>query len=197
MLISKIDPDTLSREDITRVLFGDGPAGGGNGDCIFVFGGRGSQRVVKAVELYQAERAPLILFSGGTRRGKYRPAQAIQMRKHAAALGVPEDAMEAECESNDTTENVKLSLPVLDGKLGLPNVRRLLVVSIPWHRRRGLLTWRTHAPDWIEYAWCPAAYPDHQPDNWWQTPEVERYVMGELRTLVTYVRKGKLRDEEV
>src|SRR5262245_30431562 len=47
-------------------------------------------RVEKAVELYQARRAPALLFSGGV--GDHGPAEAVVGRAIAVELGVPAPA---------------------------------------------------------------------------------------------------------
>ncbi|MCP4643799.1 MAG: YdcF family protein [bacterium] len=197
MLISEIDPDALSRDETTRLLFGDKEARPFNGDCVFVFGGRGAARVAKAAELYNAGRAPIVLFSGGSRYGKHDTPTALRMKEDAIECGLPANAIDVECESDNTRENVLASLLVLDRRLGLHTIRRLLVVSIPWHMRRCLLTLSTYAPDWIEYTWCPADYRDHQPDTWWKHDEAELYVTKEVRTLVEAVRSGQLRDLDI
>ncbi len=150
MLISTIGPDCLTREQITNLVFGGPPATsgvvtgvGGMGDCIFVFGGSNIERVDRAVELYRAGKAPLILFTGGTKWGQRPVAEALEMREKALACGVPDQAILVEPESNHTKENVLASLLVLDRAIGLHRLRRLLVVSAPHHMRRCLLALRT------------------------------------------------------
>jgi hypothetical protein len=59
MLISNMDPDILTRDQSTKVVFGlEGEKDDGtlNEDVIFVFGGICLDRVEKAVELYNNQR---------------------------------------------------------------------------------------------------------------------------------------------
>ena len=197
MRISAIEPESLSRRQATRLLFGDGPPDDGQGNCILVLGGPNPERVTTAVSLYRSGKAPHILFSGGTKWGQRPEAEAITMRRQALELGVPDADISVEAESNHTKENVLASLLVLDRAVGLHHLHRLLVVSAPWHMRRCLLTLQTYMPHWIEYGWHPDDRPFGQAHNWWERPENEARVMQEARSLVAYVREGQLLDIEV
>ncbi|MDJ0689063.1 MAG: hypothetical protein QNJ41_11185 [Xenococcaceae cyanobacterium MO_188.B32] len=57
MKLSEIEVSKLSRKQITKVLFGDEKDNGSQGNCIFTYGGKGIERVNKAVELYKQGRA--------------------------------------------------------------------------------------------------------------------------------------------
>jgi hypothetical protein len=60
MKLSEINVNELSREQITKILFGEEKDNNQQGDCIFVYGGKGIERVHKAVELYNQRRAKYI-----------------------------------------------------------------------------------------------------------------------------------------
>ena len=60
MKLSEVDVNKLSREQITRILFGNEQDDRKQGDCIFVYGGNGIERVHKAVELYNQGRAKYV-----------------------------------------------------------------------------------------------------------------------------------------
>ena len=197
MKLSQINVNELSREQITQVLFGNERDDGKQGDCIFVYGGRGIERVRKAVELYQQKRANYILFSGGFKYGKYKYSEAATMKGNALEIGVPTAAILTEELSNNTKENAISSLFTLENKLGIHKIKRLLIVSIPWHYRRCLLSLKTYYPQWIEYSWCPANYSQCQPNNWWKCPDSSNYVIKEIANLVNFVREGQLMDIEV
>ena len=197
MKLSKIKVDELSREQITKILFGNKRDNGKQGDCIFVYGGRGIERVHKAVELYNHGRAKYILFTGGLGYGKYTYPLSFRMRDSALELGVPRENILVEYRSNHVKEGAISSLFTLENKLGIHTVKHLLVVSIPWNYRRGLLSLRTYYPQWIDYSWCPANYKQHQSNNWWQHPESNRYVIKEITNLVKFVRERQLMDIEV
>jgi uncharacterized SAM-binding protein YcdF (DUF218 family) len=195
--LSSIDPKRLSREETTRLAFGEPTESLASGDCIFVFGGRGLERVACGVQLLHEKRAPILLFSGGTKYGRLDTPEAETMRLHALAMGAPSDALLTETLSNNTKENVLASALVLDRAIGLHAIRRLLVVSIPWHMRRCLLTLQTYLPDWIQYSWIPAPYRDHQRNNWWTHDLARGYVIEECEALVRYTREGQLLDVDI
>lgn len=197
MKLSEIDANELSREQITKILFGNEQDNNKQGDCIFVYGGRGIERVHKAVDLYKQQRANYILFSGGLKYGKYTYPEAATMRDKALEMGIPIKAILTEELSNNTKGNAISSLFTLENKFGIHTIKHLLVISVPWHYRRGMLSLKTYYPKWINYTWCPASYMKCQPDNWWHYPESYRYVMKEIANLVKFVREGQLMDIEL
>jgi uncharacterized SAM-binding protein YcdF (DUF218 family) len=197
MKLSELEVNKLSREQITKILFGDVKDNGKQGDCIFTYGGRGIERVHKTVDLYKQKRAKYILFSGGLKYGKYKYPESLMMRDNALKMEIPKEAILTEEISNNTKENAIASLFVLENKFGLHTLKNLLVVSIPWHYKRAILSLKTYYPRWIDYTWCPANYQQHQPDNWWKNAESEDYVMKEITNLVKFVRERQLMDVEV
>ena len=197
MKLSKINANELSREQITTILFGKEKDNGKQGNCIFVYGGKGIERVQKAVELYKHKRANYILFSGGLKYGQYAYSEAATMKDRALDMGISAKAILTEELSNNTKENAISSLFTLENKFKLHTIKRLLVVSIPWHYRRCLLSLKTYYPQWIDYTWCPADYKECQPDNWWQYPESYKYVMKEIANLVQLVKEGQLMDMKI
>ena len=197
MKLSEIDVGNLSQDQITKILFGNAIDCETPGDCIFTFGGRGIERVYKAVELFNSKRSEYILFSGGCGYGKYSYPLSWTMRDNALKFKIPEDKILVEDRSNHSKDGALASLFVLENKFGIHKVKNLLVVSIPWNYKRAMLTLKTYYPKWISYTWCPANYEQHQPDNWWKYPEAYGYVMKEITNLVKYVREGQLMDVEI
>ncbi|WP_026678394.1 YdcF family protein [Fictibacillus gelatini] len=196
MLLSEIQPELLSREQITNLVFGTKGDDGKAGDCIFVFGGKATRRVVKAAELYHNKRAPYIMLTGsGIRWGKNEQSEAEWMREKLLKMGVPDEALLLETESANTTENVLASLLVLERKIGLEKIKRILIVSSPSHMRRCLLTLQTYMPSWIEYSMCEADRTSK--NNWWENPDEEKAVLHEVEALAKYSRQGIIKDEEV
>ncbi|GIP33936.1 YdcF family protein [Paenibacillus sp. J2TS4] len=197
MFISKLDPDRLTRQQMTQLLFDGIRDDGKKGDCIFLFGSRSSKRVMKAADLYKAGRAPYILLSGGTRWGEIIPPEAERMRDQIVRLGVPESALLLEAESNHTGENVIASMLVLSRSIGLHKIRRLLVVTSPYHMRRCHLTLLTYMPRWIAYTLCPDERHDGQANNWWMLPKEKERVAQEARSLIRYVKEGMVIDTDL
>ncbi|WP_156114265.1 ElyC/SanA/YdcF family protein [Myxosarcina sp. GI1] len=129
--------------------------------------------------------------------GKYTYPLSWTMRDNALKFDIPGDKILVEDRSNHSKDGVIASLFVLEDKFGIHTIKNLLVVSIPWHYKRAMLTLKTYYPQWVKYIWCPANYKQHQPDNWWKYSESHSYVMKEITNLVKFVREGQLIDIEV
>ena len=69
-------------------------------------------------------------------------------------------------------------------------------VYAPCNERNSQLK-KTYYPQWIDYIWCPANYQEHQPNNWWQYPQSEQYVMAEITNIVRFVRERQLIDIDI
>lgn len=200
LLISQMNPELLTREQITTVVFGaetEVDDGTQSGDCIFVFGGKNLDRVWKAVELYTNGRAPYLLFTGGDRFGQWEQPEAVMMRDEAMKMGIPPESMFIETMSNHTKENIMASLTVLDRALGLQRIHRLLLVSAPGHMRRCQLMLRTFMPPWYEYVWCPDHRSLGKRDNWWADPDEEKRVLSELTKVIGGVKGRYFVDADI
>lgn len=67
MLLSQINSENLTDEQVEEILFSIPEDDKKTGDCIFVFGSKIylEERTNLAVKLYKEKRTPKILFSGG------------------------------------------------------------------------------------------------------------------------------------
>jgi len=83
-----------------------------------------ARRVARAVELWKAGRAPLLVMTGGM--GEHPPTEAEAAAQRAHALGVPWSALVRESQSTTTAENARFAAAVTDA-------RRVLVVSDTYH----------------------------------------------------------------
>jgi uncharacterized SAM-binding protein YcdF (DUF218 family) len=197
MRISEINIDTLSRKQLTKLLFEGINDDEQNGDCILVFGGKSTNRVLKAAKLFKEKRAPYILLTGGKSRWDLPISEAEWMKKQLLPFDIPEDKILMEQEAANTTENVIASMMVLQKKFSLHRVKRLLVVSSPYHVRRCELTLKTYMPKWISYSLCPDDRPYGQSYNWWKGEKERQQIMKEARSIVKYVREGILIDRDI
>ncbi|WP_234395912.1 YdcF family protein [Neisseria wadsworthii] len=85
-------------------------------------------RVEAGVSLYYADKAPMLLMSGGTDSDGSNEAEA--MRDIALSLGVPAAHIRLENRSESTYENIAFSTPLLSGK------DRIVLVSDGFHLAR-------------------------------------------------------------
>ena len=198
MKLSELNPDTLSREEMTTFMFQDTVDDHQIGDCILVFGSKTIHRVIKAAALYHDKRAPKILVSGSAARwGEDEEPEAIWMRDRLLDLGVPSEDILLELEAANTTENVLASLMVLQRSIGLNHIQRLLIVSSPYHMKRCYLTLTTYMPDWISYSFCSDDREFGQRNNWWQDETEKARIVKELHSIQRYVKDGILKDRDV
>ena len=199
MYISKLDVENLTNDEMTNLLFTGIEDDNENGDCIFVVGSSKAiqYRLPKAVELYNEGRASKILFSGGVRWQDSELPEALELKKEAMALGVPEKDILTEDLSLQTLENVLASLLVLDRAFHLHNIKRILVVTTSYHMRRLHLTLKTYMPDWIQFTLCPAEDENTREDNWFHTEIGRNRVKDESAKVIKYVRQGALLDEKI
>ena len=198
MLLSKIDSDKLNDEQIAKIVF-DLPLDDGlPGDCIFVFGSSFyiDERVNLAVKLYKKNRAPYILFSGGSGRNGV-VAEAKLMRDKAIELGVPKKAILLDVLSNNTSENILASLLVLERKFLLKNIKRLIIVSSPFHIRRISLTIGRYMPKWIKFSYCYDTNSKASLKNWQKTKKYYKIVEKEAKSIIYYAKNNYIDDIDI
>tara|TARA_B100000575_G_scaffold271451_2_gene252756 strand:- start:1079 stop:1648 length:570 start_codon:yes stop_codon:yes gene_type:complete len=88
------------------------------------------RRTLRAVALWKAEHAPLLLVTGGV--GKFPPSEAEVAASVAMEAGVPNRAILLESNSTSTEENARFAAQLL------PNPRNLSIVVVT----DGYHTWR-------------------------------------------------------
>lgn len=91
-----------------------------------------ADRLVQAVALYKAGKAPLILLTGGGPEGT-RP-EAQQMKDILLVMGVPAQHLLLENQSRDTHDNAVYTAQLLKSR----GMHRILLVTSAFHMRRSL-----------------------------------------------------------
>ena len=94
------------------------------------------RRACHAAKLYKANKAPIIIGSGGT--GKYAPSEAEMIKRICLTQGVQADAIILEDKSKTTLENVSFSSQILKAK----GAKSILVVTDKYHLPRALMCFR-------------------------------------------------------
>ncbi len=89
-----------------------------------------ADRLVHAVELFKAGKAPVVLVSGGASPDAR--AEAQLMEQTLGVMGIPRRAVVRESQSRDTYENARFSAILLEGK----ELQRILLVTSAFHMRR-------------------------------------------------------------
>src|SRR5208283_2573709 len=94
-----------------------------------------SDRILHALRLYRAGKAPIVLCSGGG--GRAAP-EAMVMSRLLQEWGVPSEAILLEDQSLNTRENALLSYPVLSTR----SIRHILLVTSAMHMQRAAAVFR-------------------------------------------------------
>lgn len=198
MLLSKIDSENLTDEQIEKILFSIPEDDKEIGDCIFVFGSKNyiEERTNLAIKLYKEKRAPKILFSGGLGKSGEIP-EAILMKEIAIKNGVPEEDILIEEVSNNTTENILSSMLVLEREFLLQNINRLIIVSSPAHIKRCMLTLSRYMPKWIKYSYCYDENSVCSKDNWKKDDVIKERVQYEGKGIIFYAKERYIDDVEI
>ncbi len=138
-------------------------------EAIVVIGGdHKPDRVKKAVELYQAGYAPLVIISAGTSvlEGGQWMTEAEVMKQQALNLGLPNDVIVLEAQSWTTYENAQFTKSVCKEN----EVSSILLVTSAYHSRRAHSIFQaemrpdisisTHPADLDYCALCWPLHPD-------------------------------------
>ena len=165
-------------------------------DVILVPGSRDPEPAELAAKLYLDGLAPRVLPSGRYTKevghfGGVRPDAAARypgpydtewayQRDILLRAGVPDGAILREDRATYTWENAQRSRRVCD-EAGL-EVRTALLACKPFHARRALLYYQAAFPE-TRLLVCPCAYPGLQRNDWTDTPEGRKTVLGEVRRL--------------
>ena len=196
MLVSQLNENALTDEQIQRLLFEGLTDEGHQADCILVLGSQKAvqYRVPVAVAAYHAGRAPKLLMSGGA---AVPVPEAELMRQRALELGVPDEDILVETQSQNTVENMLYSLVTLQKAFWLNRVHSILLVTTACHMRRSLHLARYLFPAHIRVHPCPALDHHTRPDNWMETEQGRQRATAEAQNVIRCVRNGVFPDFEI
>ena len=119
------------------------------------------------------------------------------MKEKLIQLGIPEKVILTEEESYNTIENVLCSLVILNRKFLLQNIKRLIVVSSPFHIQRLSLTIQRYMPKWINYSYCYDENSKVSKNNWSKTEETKKRVEHESKGIIYYVKNNYIEDKNI
>jgi uncharacterized SAM-binding protein YcdF (DUF218 family) len=168
----------------------DPPAPAG---AIVVLAGSLPDRILEAVDLYQAQLAPRIILTREAAlpgidvlraRGGSLPEPYEENVRIAQQLGVPAVAISVLPEPvGSTLEEEQELVRYLRGQ----RIESILLVTSKAHTRRARLTFRTLAAGALRIAVCPSPYDPFEADNWWKRRGLVRRVVTEYGKLVYFV----------
>ena len=217
---NKDDLAALTKDQLTRIVFGDVPANlpfpsvlpqgqalqsAAHADCpavaALLLGGSPvvmDCRVRAAAELYRKGLVPTIIPTGGVRHPDKgcEETEAEYMARTLGVLGVPNEAILLENEATTTRENMIFGTAVIERVLHPRGAFTVYVVTSAFHLRRSLALARLYLPRTARILGCAAADPGGGPDEW---PGSEYYtgrVHTELGLLKGLVDNGETDDIE-
>ncbi len=117
-------------------------------DCIIGFGSYDDAVAARSAELYLADYAPRVLFSGGLGRNtreRWSVSEAKRFASVAAAAGVPSKDILIEDKSTNTGENILFARKLLEERQ--VNVTRIIGVHKPYMERRIFAALRVYWPE--------------------------------------------------
>ena len=148
-------------------------------------GGGAQERLARAVELYRAGYAHVLILSSGY---VYSFHEADVMRAMAIDQGVPASDIMLEQRAANTYQNVRFVGDILRDR----HWTRILLVSSPYHMRRAVMVWRQQAPDVVVIPTPPpqSQFYDHPYAG--ATLEQIRGIVQEYVAMFAYWRRGWL-----
>ena len=159
-------------------------------DLLFVFGTREDvdRRVDEAYWLWRAGAFRWSIVSGGVTPGA--PLSECEIIKDAmVARGIPSERILEEHRAMNTGENVIFSLPVIDGALGLANIRSVICLGNTWTGRRYPMTLHRHWPE-VEKMLVTVDSFDTPLALWHTDPEFRRRILCEWDKIEPYKASG-------
>jgi uncharacterized SAM-binding protein YcdF (DUF218 family) len=163
-------------------------------DLLFVFGTREGveERVLAAYQLWRDACCKWILVSGGPTLG----GERTECDVIAGALlshGVPRERIIEEHRATNTGENVIFSLPLIDARVGLNNIRSVICLGNMWTGRRYAMTLHRHWPD-VEKMLVTVNHYDTPTELWHTDPQLRIRVLHEWDKIEPYKAKGFIAD---
>lgn len=162
-------------------------------DCTLVLGMTLVHRpVARAAQLHERGQAGLIVFSGGP-NPRLHTTEALAMHGHWCGLGHSDRQVRLETRSTHTRENMTETRDLLEREGLLKGIRRMNLVTISYHMRRAVETFRDVFGDHI--ALGTASYPSVHcpPQGWAHDPQGRALVLAEFEKIRQYL-PHRLRD---
>lgn len=151
---------------------------------VAISGGATSARTAEAVQLYKAGWADRFIVSGAA-RDTAGPSNAQVMKQEAIEMGVPAAHITIEEQSRTTRENAEQTRHQVGGE----NIRRLIVVTSPYHQRRATIEFERANPG-VKIVSHPVQDDPDWPLLWWLTPSGWYLAVSEIVKIVVVLMGG-------
>lgn len=199
MKLNEIKQTDFTDEEIDKIVYSNTEDNFKNSKYGICFGNSKllKERTEKAVECYKKGRIEKIIFAGGN-GGISNQIQDIipeaeKMKQLAISLGVPEQNIIVEKESNNTFENIDNSLKLIEDAQEKTN--NITLITSEFHLKRCLACFKKKAP---QYTYTLISAPDGFSDreNWYLSDMTwnsgRSLATYEAGLLIKYAKEGKI-----
>lgn len=145
---------------------------------VAISGGETAERIEEAVDLYKANYAPVLIFSGAARDEGTSNAQAMKLL--AIKAGVPEENIFVEEKAQDTFENARFVREHVDSK----NIKSIILVTSPYHQRRAYLTFRRFLGEKVKIINHSSTDSAWRKNGWWKDEWGKKLTFSELQKII-------------
>jgi uncharacterized SAM-binding protein YcdF (DUF218 family) len=162
-------------------------------DAIVVLSGSVPDRILEAVDLYDAHLAPRIILTRGPmppglavlrQRGVNLPEAHEENLMIAQRLGVPAAAIALiPTPVSSTFTEARIVIDYLHAQ----GLKSILLVTSKTHARRAGMTFRHVAGGSIQIAMCPSPYDPFSAETWWHQHGFVRRVVTEYAKLLNFI----------
>lgn len=142
---------------------------------VAVSGGNTSLRAAEAIKLYKNGWGKYLVFSGAAQDASS-PSNATVMKQQALEAGIPASVIIVENTSRNTRQNAQNTSTLF----GERNIKRVIVVTSPYHQRRAGLEFQTSVSQNITVKNHPVDNDPDWPWYWWATPRGWWLAIGEI-----------------
>jgi uncharacterized SAM-binding protein YcdF (DUF218 family) len=162
-------------------------------DAIVVLSGSVPDRMLEAVDLYQAHLAPQVILTREPllpglavlrQRGGNVPEHYEENLMIAQQLGVPEGAITV---LSPPVSSTMAEAQLVVDYLRAHGLKSILLVTSKTHARRAGMAFHHLAGDSIQIAVCPSPYDPFAAENWWHERGFVRRVAIEYGKLLYYI----------
>ena len=155
-------------------------------NAIIVLGGNDGDRASRALDLYKAGYAPLVVLTGLERGRASPPANLTWRAEYLVSRGVPKSALRFEVYSENSYEEAENILDLMK-KQGW---RTVIAVSDPPHMRRLAWSWhRVFRGSGLSYALVASNAEWWSPGGWWRDERSGQFVITEYIKIAYYLAK--------
>lgn len=163
-------------------------------DLLFFFGTRHAvdEMVAASADLWRRGYYRWAMVTGGLTPGDDEDEATVLARRMIAA-GVPAEAILTEHRATNTGENVILSLPILEARIGLGRIGSLIALGKATTSARYLMTLQRHWPA-VRKMLVTVNHLPHPIAEWPHHPALRDKVLTEWRKIDDYRARGFIAD---